>query len=144
MPDTHSPVDAAARVTHRHILGALALLLVLGMLAILGLGAGSMAPQLKSLWTAMPLAIVILVGVLAAMRKGVDARSRQAARMDELHVLSLQRALRNGFIAVLGLQPVLMIALSFTAISHPVAMMGLITLMTGGVTVLGSVLWYDR
>lgn len=144
MTEERSPIDVAAHVSQRHVLGALALILALGTIAMLGLATSGLAKQIHALALGMPIAIAILACALAAMRSRVDERSRKAARNDELHIANLQRALRNGFVAVIGLQPLLMATLSFVPASHPVPTMGLATVLAGGVTVLGSLLWYDR
>ena len=96
MPDKPSPIDAAAHVSHRHLLGALAVLLLLGIAALLGFASPSMAEKGRALWMAMPIVIVTAVAALYGMGKRVDKRSMDAVRNDELRQASLQRAWRNG------------------------------------------------
>jgi hypothetical protein len=63
---------------------------------------------------------------------------------DELRQFALQRALRNGFIAVLALQPVLAFTLTGLPVAAPLALMAALTCMSGVCAVIASVLFYDR
>jgi hypothetical protein len=57
---------------------------------------------------------------------------------------SLQRAWRNGLLAVLLAQPLLALLFALAAPPQPLLLMASLTVLTGVATVLGSVLMYDR
>jgi hypothetical protein len=63
---------------------------------------------------------------------------------DELRQASLHRAYRNAFMLMLVLQPVLAIAVTTVAVASPAAIMACATAVAGAVTMLGSLLYYDR
>jgi hypothetical protein len=144
MTEPATSIDTAARISHRQLLTALGLLLLLGLAALLGLGEGATAQAGGALWKALPLVIVITVAALHRMGKRVDARALEAVRKDELRQASLQRAWRNGFLAVLFLQPVLALGLTWSGAAHGVALMAAVTATLGAATVLASLLWHDR
>jgi len=144
MTEQATSIDHAVRMSHRQLMAALGLLLLLGAAALLGFGEGAAAQAGGALWKALPLVIVITVAALRNMVKRVDARALDAVRKDELRQASLQRAWRNGFLAVLFLQPVLALGLSWSAAAHGVALMAAVTVTLGAATVLTSLLWYDR
>jgi hypothetical protein len=132
MAEQLTPIDAAARMSHRHLLAALGLLLLTGLAAMLG----------GVLWMALPVIITITAGSLYSMSKRVDARSLAAVRNDELRQASLQRAYRNGFFAMLLLQPLLGVTLYGSAAGAAIVTAASVTV--GAVTVLASLLWHDR
>jgi hypothetical protein len=134
MAEQLTPIDAAARMSHRHLLAALGLLLLTGLAAMLG----------GVLWMALPVIITITAGSLYSMSKRIDARSLAAVRNDELRQASLSRAWRNGFFAVLGLQPVLALGLVWSGTTDATAVMAAASVTIGAATVLASLLWYDR
>ena len=144
MTEQATSIDDAVRMSHRHLMAALGLLLLLGVAALLGFGEGALAQAGGALWKALPLIIIIMVAALHRMGMRVDARALEAMRKDELRQASLQRAWRNGFLAVLFLQPVLALGLTWSAAAHGVALMAAVTVTLGAATVLASLLRYDR
>ncbi|MGJ7916914.1 hypothetical protein ACI48D_15755 [Massilia sp. LXY-6] len=134
MAEKLTSIDAAARMSHRHLLAALGLVLLMGVAALQG----------GALWTLLPVIITITAAALYGMVKRVDPRALEAMRKDELRQASLQRAWRNGFFAMLGLQPALALALSWSGAANAVALMAGGAVTIGSATVLASLLWYDR
>jgi hypothetical protein len=133
MAEETTSIDAAVRMSHRHLLAALALVLLMGVAALLNAGI---------LWIVLPVIITITAASLRSVSKRVDARALEAVRKDELRQASLSRAWRNGFFAVLALQPALSLILSDAA--NAAAMMAAAAITIGTATVLASLLWYDR
>jgi hypothetical protein len=144
MAEQANPIDTAARAAHRQLLAALGLLLLLGVAALLSLGQGAAAQAGGALWKALPPILVIAVAALHRMQRRMDARALEAVHRDELRQASLSRAWRNGFFAVLVLQPVLALGLGWSDAGHGVALMAAGTVTLGAATVLASLLWYDR
>jgi predicted permease len=144
MADQLSTVDAAARVSHRQLLVAFGLLLFISIAALLGFGSSSVAAKGHAIWMVMPGVITTLVAVLYAMGKRIDKRSIDAVRNDELRQASLQRAWRNGFFVMLVAQPIVAVAFVWISVSHEGAVMAAVTVVTGSLTALASLLWYDR
>jgi hypothetical protein len=142
MAEQTSSIDAAVRVSHRHLLAALGLVLLMGIAALLNFGGAGAARSGGILWTVLPVIITITVAGLGSMSKKVDARALEAVRKDELRQASLHRAWRNGFFAVLGLQPAL--ALGLDQAVHAAPLMAAAAVTIGAATVLASLLWYDR
>jgi hypothetical protein len=141
MAEQATPIDAAAQMSHRHLMAALMIVSMLGLAAVLSLTtAGGDAG--KVLWRVMPVLLMVTAAWLHRSYKRVDVRALKAVRNDELRQASLSRAWRNGFFAVLGLQPVLALAWSGTA--HGVALMAAVTALVGAGAVHTSLLWYDR
>ena len=129
---------------------ALALLLALGAYAVLihaypDSPAAAMAHRLAIL---LPVAMVIALAALRSTLHGVRAHPREAAMKavlnDELRTQSLHRAYRNGLVAVLGVQPLLVFVLSSQTLPFPLLAMACATLLIGVATVLCSLLAYDR
>ena len=144
MTEQATPIDHAVHMSHRHLMAALGLLLLLGVAALLGFGEGAAVQAGGAMWKALPLIIIIMVAALHRMGKRVDARALESVRKDDLRQASLQRAWRNGFLAVLFLQPVLAPGLAWSGAAHGVALMAAVTVTLGATTVLASLLWYDR
>lgn len=144
MNDQLSEIDVAARMARRQLLLALSLLLFLGFAALLSLGTPALAAMGHALWTMMPVLIAISVAALYVMGKRVDKRSMRAVREDELRQTSLNRAWRNGFLVILGTQPLAATAIAWWPMNHETAAMAAISVVTGSLTVLASLLWYDR
>lgn len=142
--------DQLVKFSRRSIWIALTLLLVLCAYAIIinvfpGSDAAAMANRSAGL---LPIAIII---TLVAVRSSLNGASTdpsgvamKAVLNDDLRRLSLNRAYRNGFIAVLFFQPVLVLLLSWTTVSHPVVLMASFTALVGACVVLCSMLAYDR
>ncbi|MCS0588611.1 hypothetical protein ACFQ09_17890 [Massilia norwichensis] len=138
-----TPIDAAARMSHSHSLAALTIVSMLGLAAVLSLTrAGGDAS--KTLWTVMPAIIAVTAGSLYRSYKRVDICALKAVRNDELRQASLSRAWRNGFVAVLGLQPLLALFLTWSGTEYGIALMAAVTVCAGATTVHTSLLWYDR
>jgi hypothetical protein len=144
MADQLSETDAAANVSHRQLLTASGLLLFLGITAVLGFCSPSLAAKGHAMWMVMPGVITTLVAVLYGMGRRIDKRSMDVVRNDELRQASLQRAWRNGFFAMLGTQPIVAIGFAWVSVNHESAAMAAVTVATGSLTVLASLLWYDR
>jgi small-conductance mechanosensitive channel len=144
MAEELTPIDAAARIAHRQLLAALGLIVLLGLAALLGFGSADMARAGSKLWTVLPVIIMIAVASMQRMARRVDAHALHAVRKDELRQASLSRAWRNGFFAVLGLQPLLALAITWGAAANGIALMAAGTVTIGAATVLASMLWYDR
>ncbi len=144
MAEQLTPIDSAARMSHYHLLAALGLVLLMGIAALLGFAGAGAAWSGSMLWMVLPVIITITAGSLHSMGKRVDARALKAVRDDELRQASLSRAWRNGFFAVLGLQPMLAFGLSWSGAAQGVALMAAAAITIGAATVLASLLWYDR
>jgi hypothetical protein len=146
MAEQLTPIDTAARAAHRQLLAALGLILLLGLAALLSAGAAGPSRAGRALWMILPVIIAITAVALRGMDKRVDKRALDAVRNDELRQASLQRAYRNGFFAVLALQPVLVVAMALggSGGANAVALMATVTATLGTAAVLASLLWYDR
>lgn len=142
MAEPTNSIDAAVRMSHRHLLAALGLVLLMGIAAVLRFGGAGASHGGGILWTVLPVIITITVAGLGSMGKKVDARALEAVRKDELRQASLHRAWRNGFFAVLALQPAL--ALGLDEAAHAAPLMAAAAVTIGTATVLASLLWYDR
>ena len=144
MADKQSPIDVAARVSHRHLMFVLGFLLLLGFAALLRFGSPDMVRVGNALWLVMPIVIIVMVGFMVSMQKRVDKDSMKAVHNDELRQASLHGAWRNGFFVALALQPLLAVALTFRSFENEVAIMAAATIIAGSVTVLASLIRYDR
>jgi hypothetical protein len=144
MIDQLSAVDSAARASRRQLLVVLVLLLVLSAAALLQLALPGLAASGHALWKLMPGVITTVVVVLYGIGKHIDKRSMNAVRNDELRKVSLQRAWRNGFFVMLGAQPITAVVFIGISISHETAAMAAVNVLAGSLTVLASLLWYDR
>jgi hypothetical protein len=143
MADHTTPIDAAAQMSHRHLMAALAIIGALGVTAMLSLTrAGGDAG--KILWTVLPVMITVTAASLHRMYRRVDTRAMKAMRSDELRQASLQRAWRNGFFAVLGAQPLLALGLTWSGAAYGVALMAAATVTIGAGVALTTLQWYDR
>lgn len=144
MADKLSPIDVAARVSHRHLIFILGFMLLLGVAALLRFASPALAKVGNALWVLMPLVITAMVGTMVSMQKRVDKDSMIAVQNDELRRASLQNAWRNGLFVTLALQPLLAVAFTFSSLQNEVAVMAAVTVITGSITVLASLIWYDR
>jgi hypothetical protein len=143
MAEQTSSTDTAVRMSHRHLTVALGLVLLLGGGAMLSIVFGG-TPRPGALWILLPMFIAIAAAALRGTSKGVDADALKAMRNDELRQASLQHAWRVGFFVVLALQPVLVWAVSYSAIANGPALMACGTVTIGAAVMLASLLWYDR
>jgi hypothetical protein len=143
MAEQSTPIDDAARMSHRHLLAALMIVSMLGLAAVLSLTTAEGRAD-KILWTVLPVIIAVTAASLQRMYKRVDTRARKAMQTDELRQASLSRAWRNGFFAVLALQPLLSLGLVWSGATQGIALMAAITVCVGAGVVHTSLLWYDR
>jgi hypothetical protein len=143
MAEQATSIDAAAHMSHRQLLAALTIVSMLGLAALLSFTTAG-ADAGKILWQVIPVIITVTVASLHRSYKRVDARALKAVRNDELRQASLSRAWRNGFFAVLGLQPILAFGLSWSGAADAAAPMAAASVTIGTATVLASLLWYDR
>jgi hypothetical protein len=90
----------------------------------------------------MPVLMIVIIAALKREGGRIDARALEAMRKDELRQASQQRAYRNGFFAMLLLQPLLGVTLYGSPAGAAIATAASVTV--GAVTVLGSLLWHDR
>jgi hypothetical protein len=143
MAEQSTPIDDAARMSHRHLLAALMIVSMLGLAAVLSLTTAEGRAD-RILWTVLPGIIAVTAASLQRMYKRVDTRARKAMQTDELRQASLSRAWRNGFFAVLALQPLLSLGLVWSGATQGIALMAAITVCVGAGVVHASLLWYDR
>lgn len=142
--------DSLVRYSHRVLWVALALLLALGAYAVLinVFPDGEAAALANRLFAMFPVAVVICLGALRWSLKGASMDPRSAAMQavlnDELRQLSLSRSYRNALVAVLLAQPLLVLLSYLVPLANPVALMACATALIGVMTVLGSLLAYDR
>ncbi len=148
--NTTNTTELLEQYSRRGLWVALALLLLLGGYAITinvfpDSAAAAMADKAFSM---LPIVIVIAVAAMRTSLKGVSADPRSAAMKavlnDELRQVSLQRAYRNGFVAVLLAQPVMVMLVHWFALPHPVELMASCSAVVGVATLLVSVLYFDR
>lgn len=140
--------EALVQHSRRSLGVALVLILAAGVKAMLGAGLlGTPSSDFRA-WGTVP----FIIGVTAiAMRTGATRPAKnsrdpdlRAVLDDELRQASLNKAYRNGFFAILIVQPLLMCLLPWTAVVDPAAVMASATLTVGATAVLGSLLYYDR
>ena len=137
--------DTLVQYSHRSLWTALVLLLVLAAWAVAANlfpdhPAAAMAGKAAGM---LPIAIVFAVVAMRRSMHGLkgdpSSPAMKAVLNDELRQQSMQRACRNGLVAVL-----LALLFTLTALPQPVPLMAALTLLTGVATVLASVLAYDR
>jgi hypothetical protein len=142
--------DLLVRYSRLSLYFALALLLLLGTYAVLihafpDSGAAAMAHRLAIM---LPIAIVIALAALRSSLHGVRAHPRKADMKvvldDELRGQALNRAYRNGLVAVLLVQPVLVLIMSAADLPFPLVPMASATVLIGVAAVLCSLIVYDR
>lgn len=96
----------------------------------------------------IPIFVVIAGVALKASAKGArtdpSGPAMQAVRNDELRVASLNRSFRNAFFGVMLIQPLLALAPSWIAIASPASAMACLTVLTGAVAMVASMLYFDR
>ncbi len=143
MAEHVTSIDAAVRMSHRHLMAALMIVGMLGVAAVLSLTSAG-GDVGKILWTVLPVVITVTAASLNRMYKRVETRARKAMRNDELRQASLSRAWRNAFLAVLGLQPVLALVLTWNGAAYGVALMAAVTVTIGAGVALTTLQCYDR
>jgi hypothetical protein len=143
MAEPTSPIDAAVRMSRRHLMAALMIVMMLSLAVILSLTVAEGRTD-KIVWTVLPSIITVTVASLHRMYRRVDVRALKAMHNDELRQASLSRAWRNGFFAMLGLQPLLALGLTWNGNAHGLALMAAGTVSAGALTMGTTLLWYDR
>lgn len=130
--------------------------IALVLMALIGAGGGAMigfprseaANVAHTMWMLLPIVIVLALAALKSAARGAridpDGPPMKAMLNDELRQDSLKRAFRNGFIAVLIVQPLLALAPAWIEVAHPVSMMACLTIVTGMAVLVASMLYYDR
>jgi hypothetical protein len=100
----------------------------------------------RQLWGGLPIVIIIAAGSLHRSMKeaGSTSGKMQAVLDDELRHASMHRAYRNGFFAMLVLQPVLSFAITGSGTANPLALMAAVSAVAGAAVALASLLYYDR
>lgn len=141
----HHDQDKLIALSRRQLWVALGTVLVLASAAV-GLLAFPGAAAPARLFSLLPIAIALAV---AALKTGGGRGAPTSAELralvdDELRQASQHRASRNGFLAVLAAQAVLVPALAWLPTPHPVALMAVLTIATGLATFLASLLYHDR
>lgn len=144
---THSTQERWIRLSRRHLWFALALLLVAGAAALGRLAFPGPASAALSQYAFGLLPVFIGIGV-AALRSPSRAEGGSAAVQavvnDELRQASLHRAWRNGFMAALAMQLVLLVLPLWLEPANPAATGAVATILGATVVFLGSLLYYDR
>ena len=142
--------DLLARYSRLGLYFALVLLLILGTYAVLihafpDSNAAALAHRFAIL---LPLAIIIALAALRSSLHGVSAHPRSRAmtalRNDELRAHAVNKAYRNGLVAVLLVQPVLVLLLSAAELPYPLVQMASATVLIAVAAVICSLIVYDR
>ena len=142
--------DLLARYSRLGLYFALALLLLLGSYAVLihAFPDSSAAAVAHRYAILLPLAIIIALAALRSTLHGVSAHPRnpavKALRNDELRGHAVNKAYRNGLIAVLLVQPVLVLLLSSAELPYPLVPMASATVLFGVAAFICSLIAYDR
>jgi hypothetical protein len=96
----------------------------------------------------VPLGIIVFVFVLYPSSKGIRwSRSNPAMKAienDELRQVAQAKAFRNGFFAMLAVQPVVPLLLTWLSVPNSLGFMSAASAWTGGVVFLASFLYFDR
>lgn len=138
------------RYSRRTLWTVLAFLLLFGAAAAAAIGfpqsrAGAVFGHLAA---QIPIFVVIAGFALKAAAKGArtdpSGPAIQAMRNDELRVDSLNRSFRNAFFGVMLIQPLLALAPAWIAIASPAPAMACLTVLTGAVVMVASMLYLDR
>lgn len=150
LPEDMDDLDRLVYYYRRGLWGALGFIVMFGVLSALQVGfphshAGGfaifVAPYVQ------PLAAFGAGALKIAIKKAdVDPLGDALETMldDELHKSSVNRAMRNGFLCMMVLQPFLAAAPVFIAVEHPVSLMAIAMLTSGAAVTLASLLLYDR
>ena len=141
--------DLLARYSRHGLYFALVLLLILGCYAVLihafpDSSAAALAHRFAIL---LPLAIIIALAALRSSLHGISAHARSSAmkalRNDELRAHAVNKSYRNGLVAVLLVQPLLLL-LSAAELSYPLVPMASATVLIAVAAVICSLIVYDR
>lgn len=150
LPEDMDDLDRLVYYYRRGLWGALVFIVMFGVLSALQVGfphspaggfANFVAPYLQPL-----LACGACVLRIAIKKADVDplGDALETMHSDELYKSSVNRAMRNGFLSVMVLQPLLAAAPIFVAIENPVSLMAIMLLTAGSAVTLCSLLFYDR
>jgi hypothetical protein len=150
--DTNNDTELLVHLSRRHLVVALGLVVLLGAsaLAIIAFPESAAAAGAGKLFVLLPLIITIALLALrsSARRAGVSTNpsspAMKAVRGDELRQASQARAWRNGFMAMMVLQPLLAVGLAWASVPAPAALMAAASVLTGVIVMLASLLCYDR
>lgn len=149
---TTNDTEVLVRLSRRQLGVALGLVVLLGAstLAIVAFPDSAAAAGVGKLFVLLPLIITIALLALrsSAKRAGVSTNpgtpAMKAILNDELRQASQARAWRNGFMAMMMLQPLLALGLTWASAPNPVALMATASVLAGVVVMLASLLYYDR
>jgi hypothetical protein len=136
-------IESLVKLSRRQLWAALGVIVALGIFAIAILT--RLPLPANSFLTLLPVIVVIAVARRSPIKDAAwSDDALQAIRKDELRQASLALAYRNGFIALLSVQPLL--AVGLTALSAPnlLALMVCLSVLTGSLVFLGTLLYYDR
>jgi hypothetical protein len=141
-----SHTEQLVKLSRRQLWFAFAFIVLLGLMAIVPLAWPEAQTPARQLWGGLPIVIIIAAGSLhRSMKKaGSTSGKMQAVLDDELRHASMHRAYRNGFFAMLVLQPVLSFAITGSGIANPLALMAAVSAVAGAAVALASLLYYDR
>lgn len=141
-------IESLVELSRRQLWTAVTIILVLGIFGISRLlrPDSEFSQAAGKLSTFYPVMIVIVGATLraAGKRTAASRAAMTAIRNDELRQASLARAFRNGFMALLLLQPLLAVALTWKSAPNPVAVMACASAVAGALVFLLSLLYYDR
>lgn len=144
MPSFESnSIESLVKLSRRQLWAALGVIVAVGIFAIAMLA--RLPLPASNFFVMVPVFIVIAVARRSPFKDSAwSDDALRAIGKDELRQASLALAFRNGFIALLALQPLLAVVL--TAISAPnlVALMVCLSVLTGSLVFLGTLLYYDR
>lgn len=147
-PAVHYDQEKLIALSRRQLWFALLAVLVLGGAAtgLLAFPGGEQAVLATRLFALLPLALVIGVAGLRLRGGRGTPRSAELRALvnDELRQASLQRASRDGFLAVLAAQAVLAPGLALLSAPNPLALMAVLTISVGVTVFLASLLYHDR
>jgi hypothetical protein len=149
MATTFNETEELARYSRRSLWTMLVLVLLIGAWAAVSIGLpGTEAAAFASRFSIPLPAIIIVAAIALKPAKGVrvdpSAPAMKAFLKDELRQASLNLACRNGFLSVLLVQPLLALAPTWIAVARPASMMACLTLTTGALVAIASMLYYDR
>lgn len=149
MTTTLNETEELARLSRRSLWTMLVLVLLFGAWGALSIGLAGPQGQALAARFSVPLPMFIVIAAFALKpKKGLRidpaAPATKAFWQDELRQASLNLACRNGFLAVLLVQPLLALAPAWLPLAHPAALMACLTLTTGALVAIASMLYYDR
>jgi hypothetical protein len=149
MATTINETEELTRLSRRSLWTMLVLVLLFGAWGALSIGLGGPEGKAFAARFSVPLPLFIVIAAIALKpKKGLRidpaAPATKAFWKDELRQASLNVACRNGFLAVLLVQPVLALGSTWLPPAHPAALMACLTLTTGAAVAIASMLYYDR